>query len=120
MGKRDSVKRFSTSGFFSLNNPIWVPDSCSKIFLNVVASLPRHKQIGVVPLYAGIAQNHDPALCGIAMDHDPGLCGIALEHDPGLYGIARIHDPTLCGIERDQNGLARGQLIKLLEPCCMT
>jgi hypothetical protein len=50
----------------------------------------------VVPRYAGIAQDHDPALCDLALDHDPALCGIARDHDPALRGIAQ-----------DQNDKAR-------------
>jgi hypothetical protein len=54
--------------FFSSNNPIWAPDSCCKIFSNFVANSPSYKQICVVLRYAGVAQDHDPALCGIARD----------------------------------------------------
>jgi hypothetical protein len=74
----------------------------------------------VVPHYAGIAQDHDPALCGKARDLfcinfyvDPVLCSTALNHDPALCGIAQDHDPALCRIAQDQNGIAREQLIKL-------
>jgi hypothetical protein len=52
----------------------------------------------------------------------PRYAGIALDHDPALYRIARdlfffvlnlYVDPTLYRIARDQNGIALDQLIKL-------
>jgi hypothetical protein len=62
----------------------------------------------VVLRYAGIARDHDPALCSKALDHDLALCGIALDHesmlcgiDFALCGIALNHEPTLCGIAQD-------------------
>jgi hypothetical protein len=62
----------------------------------------------VVPHYAGIARDHDSALCGIALDHDPALCGIArvffvknLYVDQALCCTELDHDPALCGIAQD-------------------
>jgi hypothetical protein len=63
----------------------------------------------VVPRYASIAEDHDPALCGIALDHDPALCGIARD-----FFVWNLYvDPALCGIAQDQNSIARDQWIKL-------
>jgi hypothetical protein len=45
----------------------------------------------VVPRYAGIALENDPALCHIALDLDPALCRLA----------------------RDQNGIALDQSLEL-------
>jgi hypothetical protein len=63
----------------------------------------------VVPRYAGIEQDHDPALCGIELDHDPALCRIARDFKKKYILYV---DPALCGIAEDQRGIAWDHLIK--------
>jgi hypothetical protein len=88
--------RFRPLVFFHQTIPSRPLIHALKYFSNFVANSPRFKRLCVVPRYAGIALDYNPALCHIAQD---------FYVDPAL---------PVCRIALDQNGIALDQSIKLL------